>query len=174
MSRILFLLTLTYMRKDFLLLAISPNKTLSAVNTMEEPYQNLHPALKSIFGNITCPPDDGTTLKRSIEESNNRLFVASDASHKEGRSTNAWIFSTGKISDISNPWLNIHDSGPVHGSSQHLSSTRGELQGITSITIILRLLSTTCKAPCTVSAICDNTEVIHKCSYGSFISLHSH
>jgi len=44
------------------------------------------------------------------------FFGASDASYKEGnRSTHAWILSTGTVSDITNPLLNIHGTGPVHG-----------------------------------------------------------
>jgi hypothetical protein len=130
--------------------------------------------LRSLCGNITFPPDDGATLTQSIQEANKIIFVASDASYKEGRAAHAWIVSTGKISDIMNPWLNIHGLGPVHGPSQNLSSTREELQGITSITVISRLISTLCRLPCKVSAICNNTGVIHKCSNGSYNSLHSH
>jgi hypothetical protein len=142
----------------------SASSTIPASHMLKEAHQNLHPALRSICGKISFPPDDGTLLTQTITESYHKLFAASDASYKEGRATHAWIISTGKIADITNPWFNIHGSGPVHELSQHLSSTRGELQGITSFTIMLRLFFTVCNSSCSISAICDNRGVIHKCT----------
>jgi hypothetical protein len=152
----------------------SASSTIPASHMLKEAYQNLHPALRSICGKNSFPPDDGTLLTQTIKESNYKLFAASDASYKEGRATHAWIISTGKIADITNPWFNVHGSGPVHGLSQLLSSTRGELQGIASFTIMSRLISTVCNSSCSISAICDNRGVIHKCSSGSYNSLRSH
>jgi hypothetical protein len=77
-----------------------------------------------------------------LQGANNNIFAASDASVKNKKAAHAWILSTGKVTDIMDPLLNLHGYGPVHGPSQSLSSTRGELQGITAITIISILYQT--------------------------------
>jgi hypothetical protein len=47
--------------------------------------------------------------------SSGSLFGVSDASFKNGRAAHAWIISSGKVDDISNPLLNISGNGMVHG-----------------------------------------------------------
>jgi hypothetical protein len=67
--------------------------------------------------------------------------------------------------------MSITGSGPVHGALMYLSSSRGELQGITALTVItkffLEFFNTTCKA----TFICDNSGVIK--TETSFSSLKS-
>jgi len=124
-------------------------------------FQAIHPSLQGIFRNVNFQMDDGLTLLMSIQESNKTIFVASDASYKDNRSTHAWIISTRKISDIMDPLLHISGLGPVHGPSYYLSFGRGELQGITAITILSKLLSEFYGSSCKVSTICDNLGVIN-------------
>jgi hypothetical protein len=111
-------------------------------NTLREAFQSMHSPLQSLCGTVNFPPDNGVNLLHSIQGANNNIFAASDASVKNKKAAHAWILSTGKVTDITDPLLNLHGYGPVHGPSQSLSSTRGELQGITAITIISILYQT--------------------------------
>jgi hypothetical protein len=85
------------------------------------------------------PPDYGELLCNAFVYKNKTLFGASDASLKEGRATHAWILSSGDINYIDNPLMNILGAGPAHGIPHFLSSAREELQGITALTIKVRL-----------------------------------
>jgi hypothetical protein len=106
-----------------------------------------------------------------MQKCSGALLGASDASFKDGRATHAWIISSGKVDDIMNPILNISGAGAVHGMPKYLSSARGELQGITAISIILNLLSDYHHKRITTSSICGNIGVINKCTNGHFSSL---
>jgi hypothetical protein len=88
----------------------------------------------------------------------------SDASLKHGRVTHAWIISSRGVDDITNPMLHISGSGPVHGLPQYLSSSRGELQGITAILLIAKLLMEYHSCNYKVQALCNNSGIISKCS----------
>jgi hypothetical protein len=137
-------------------------------------YKTLHPSLKEICGVVKFPFDDGRVLIQSIKDSNKAILAASDAYHKEGRTSHIWIISTGLVSDIYDPLKHISGSGPVQGFHKYLSSTRGELQGITAITIISILISEYLGSPCNRTAITDKQGVICKCARGNYNSLRSH
>ena len=74
----------------------------------------LHPALRETCETIQFPPDNGCALMDEVHSSGS-LFGVSDASFKNGRAAHAWIISSGKVDDISNPLLNISGNGMVHG-----------------------------------------------------------
>jgi hypothetical protein len=99
----------------------------------------LHPALHQTVGNAYFPTDNGLALLAKLKQKPKGLFCASDASLKDQRGSHAWVISSGDVDDLSDPLLHIHGSGPVHGLSTYLSSSRGESQGITAIGIIVRL-----------------------------------
>jgi len=109
------------------------------------------------------PSDNGKQLIQSIRDSSSTIFGASDAAYKNNQSIHAWVISSGKVSDLENPLLHILGSGQVHGHPQYLSSSRGELQGIMAIAVILKLLSEFYTISCKVSSVCDNSGVIQKC-----------
>jgi len=90
------------------------------------------------------------------------------------RATHAWILSTGKISDIEDPLMNISGSGPVHGQHRSLLSMSGKIQGITALTIMASLLSKHSECRCKLSAVCDSKRAISKCAGKNFNSLRSH
>lgn len=118
-------------------------------------FNDLHPSLKEICGDITILPDYGALLS-SIIASNNSLFRVSDASLKDGTATHTWILSSGDVNDIENPLLNILGAGPIHGVLHFLSSSRGELQGITALTIITKLFLEYFSNKCKTLFMCDN------------------
>jgi hypothetical protein len=59
----------------------------------------------------------------------------------------------------------------IHGIPNFLSSARGELQGITAVSIISTLLSQYHNKQVKISSICDNVGVVSKCAKGRFSSL---
>jgi hypothetical protein len=148
-----------------------PTKTHDSITSL---YKTLHPSLKEICGKVQFPLDDGRVLIQGIKDSNKAIFAASDTFHKEGRSSHAWRISTGLVSDINNPLKHISGSGPVQGFHKYLSSTRGELQGITAITIISKLISEFLGPLCNITAITDNQGVIRRCSRCNYNFLRSH
>lgn len=113
--------------------AVQPPKTLMGM------FNDLHPSLKQICGDIEIPPDDGAFLFSTGVANNNCLFGASDASLKDNLATHAWILSSGAVTDIEDPMMNISGAGPVHSLPYFLSSSRGELQGLAALSIIARL-----------------------------------
>ncbi len=143
-------------------------------NTLREAFQSMHPSLQSTCRTVTFPPEEGFNLLLSIQGANNNIFAASDASFKTDKAAHAWILSNGKVTNIMDPLLNLHGYGHVHGPSQSLSSTWGELQGITAITIMSKVVSDLIGTPCKITAVCDNTGAIQKCSNGRFTSLRNH
>jgi hypothetical protein len=150
---------------------ISHPKLQSNHSSLEHSFNNLHPALQEICGTLHFPPDNGHALMEEIQHSSGKIFGASDASLKSGRATHAWIISPGKKDDINNPLLHISGPGMVHGNPNYLSSARGELQGITAMSIICNMLSRHHNRQTKLSAICDNVGVINKCTKGKFSSL---
>jgi hypothetical protein len=94
----------------------------------------------------------------------NKLFGASDASFHDGRATHAWILSSGKVSDLISDTLSIFGSGFVDGYAPHISSARGELHGVTALSIITDLLCQHAHLPGQLTAICDNQGVVQKCN----------
>jgi hypothetical protein len=143
--------------------------------SLESSYRHsLHPSLQNMCGHTVFPPDNGRTLFQSVKQSNKQIFTSSDASLKNGRSTHAWVISTGHISNLSDPYMHIKGAGSVHGHKKYLSSCRGKLQGLMAITIIAKLISDYISSPCKVSAICDNSGIVQRCSRLQFKSLRSH
>jgi hypothetical protein len=131
------------------------------LRTLKEAFDNLHPSFKQICGKIQLPPDDGVLL-HSVSRDQQSLFGASDTSLKDDRASHAWILSSGKIHDISTPLLHISGSGSVHGAPQYLSSSRGELQGLTALTIATKVFSNHFNSYPKSTFICDNTGVQRK------------
>ncbi len=117
--------------------------TTTPPNSLQEYFQNsLHTSLQDICRRAVFPPDNGYKLMQTIKQSNKKkIFASSNASLRNGRSTHAWVISTGQISDLSDPNMHIRGAGSIHGHKNCLSSCRGELQGITAITIITNLIS---------------------------------
>jgi len=163
-------------KKGISIVGSFPSKRLSASNplppSLEPLYKHsIHPSLKDICGHTVIPPDNGHTLIQSIKQSNKQIFASSDASLKNGRSTHAWVISTGQTSNFSDPYMHIKGAGAVHGHKKYLSSCRGELQGLTAITIIAKLISDYISSSCKVKAICDNLGAVQRCSKLQFKSL---
>jgi hypothetical protein len=92
---------------------------------------------------------------------------------KDDRATHAWILSSGNIRDIENPLLHILGAGTVHGAPQYLSSSRGELQGMPALSIVMRLFMEFYSIKPKPTFICDNSGVIKITSHGRFSSLRS-
>jgi hypothetical protein len=141
-------------------------------SSLEEAFRNLPLAIQQTCGNIHFPSDNGEQILHQIMTLNSSLFGASDASFKNGRASHAWILSSGNIDDIVDPDCHISGSGPVHSTPQYLSSARGELQGITAISIISALFAKFHNQALKVSSICNNRGIISKCTEGTFSSLH--
>jgi hypothetical protein len=126
-----------------------------------------------------------TTPNTPVAQASSQTSYSADLQHKWKKCKNvlapclvpvmlpssAWIISSGKVDDIMTPILNISGAGAVHGMPKYLSSARGELQGITAISIILNLLSDYHHKRITTSSICGNIGVINKCTNGHFSSL---
>ena len=125
------------------------------------------------MGYPVFPADNGETLFEKLWQSNKSLFGASDASLKLNHATHAWILSSGDIQNIIDPLLNISGTGPVHGHLQYLSSSRGELQGVTALLIMASLLFDYFDCLYYLAAICYNKGILSKCKRGSFNSLRS-
>ncbi len=124
-------------KKGISIVGSFPSKRLSASNplppSLEPLYKHsIHPSLKDICGQTVFPPDNGHALIQSIKQSNKQIFASSDASLKNGRSTHAWVISTGQTSNFSDPYMHIKGAGAVHGHKKYLSSCRGEFQGLSN------------------------------------------
>ncbi len=59
-------------------------------------------------------------------------MIATNASIKTSNGTHAWIITTNNKEHFGDPEMHLSGSGPIDGNSQHLSSTRGEIQGQTA------------------------------------------
>lgn len=92
----------------------------------------------------------------------NVLFGASDASLNKGHATHAWNISSGQLSDICSRNSSLSGSGLVDGLSTFLSSTRGELKGITAVTIMGHLLNDFQSTNLPISILCDTKSVQQK------------
>lgn len=148
-----------------------PSQPASLAMALEDYFQSNHPTIQQICGSISYPPDNGTAWMQSIQNKSSILFRASDAWLKEGRKSHAWIISSGHVDDIMDPLLHIYGFRPVHGLPQYLSSSRGELQGITAVSVTVKLLMDFHSTSCKVKVVCNNTGMISKCSRPSNISL---
>jgi hypothetical protein len=95
-----------------------------------------------------------------VTSTSDHIFGASDASFKQQSSSHTWIISPGDTIDIENPLLHIAGSGPVDGLPQKLSSGRGELARLTSITIIANLFNHYHSSRLPVKVICDNQSMV--------------
>ncbi len=72
------------------------------------------PPSKTYAEGCSSPPDNGYKLIKSIKESTpKKIFATSDASLRNGRSTHAWVVSTGQISDLLDPNMHIRGTGSV-------------------------------------------------------------
>jgi hypothetical protein len=86
-----------------------PTQIKSETQSLDSAFRSLHPALRETCGTIQFPPDNGYALMDGVHSSGS-LFGASDASFKNGKAAHAWIISSGKVDDISNPLLNISET----------------------------------------------------------------
>jgi hypothetical protein len=148
------------------------NNTSTTKRALSPVIHDLHPSLHQICGEIRIPPDNGEALISKICSAN-FLFGSRDAPQKDNRATHAWILSSGNASDIDYPLFNISGSGPVHGAPLHLSSSRGELQGLTALTIVAKCFLEYFAMRCNTTFICDNSSIIKKGSEQTFHSLKS-
>jgi hypothetical protein len=140
------------------------SSTTDMVTSLQSAFDLLDPSLKRLCGTVSFPNDNGTSLLSKINQSWNYIFGASDASIKQQRASHAWILSSGQCDDIEDPLLHIKGSGLVDGLPSLLSSSRGELAGITAITIIAQLFRAYHSSKAPVSIICDNQGMVHKCN----------
>jgi len=109
-----------------------------------------------------------------IHTSSNRLHGASDASLKDGRATHAWILSSGNTNDIEDPDLHLSGWGPVDGRNHSMSTSHGELHGITALPLMAKLHLQFHSSTASVEAICDNINVISCCSTPFYHKLQCH
>jgi len=58
--------------------------------------------------------------------------------------------------------MNFHGYGPVHGFTTDLSSARGELAGLTAITIVAHLLLKYFSSSANVNLVFDNKGMVQK------------
>jgi len=105
--------------------------------SLVDTFNALPPSIKQICGNVVFPQDNGPALLRSIQKNKNTMLGTSDAALKKRRATHAWILSSG-MADIEDNNMHISGSGPVNGYIPDLSSGRGELHGITALTIMVQ------------------------------------
>ncbi len=143
-------------------------------NTLQEAFHLLPTSLKNICGEVHLPSDNGKELINHITANKYKLFGASDASFRDRKASHAWIISTDSIDDIGDDDLCIHGHGPVDGLAQYISSGRGELTGITALSIMTQLFLNYHSSNATLEAICDNKRVINKCGSLSFARLRTH
>jgi hypothetical protein len=148
---------------------------LSSVDTniptsLQEAFQALPASLQHICGSIRFPPDDGKNIIDNTHDSMT-LFGASDAALRDSKGSHAWIISTGLSSDITDETRHITGSGPVDGFIQNQSSSRGELQGITAVSIFSQLLLHFHKVTHKIDIICDNQGMVNRCANIHFTSL---
>jgi hypothetical protein len=106
------------------------------------------------------------------KQNGNTFFGASDASLHNGQATHAWVLSTGRASDLTSDNLSIYDYGFVDDSAPHMSSTCGELHGVTALSIITDLLCQRANLLGKLTAICDNQGIVQKCNSTIAHSLH--
>jgi hypothetical protein len=139
-----------------------------------EHFHTLDPALRRICGSVMFPPDDGGTTISEMQSNGNTLFGSSDASIKHQSTTHACTLSSGKITDLLNPMKFISGQGPIDGCPSSISSTRGEIQGQTALTIMLDLLLLHHSSNTRISLICDNKGSIKHCSTPLKASLRHH
>jgi hypothetical protein len=133
-------------------------------------FHSLPLALQRICGNIHIPSDNGSALIAKSKMQDNTLVGDCDASFKNKRGTHAWILTSGAIEDMTDPEMHIFRIGPVDGPSSHMSSGRGELTGITALSIASKVFQNYHSTKTKVTAICDNQGVISKCSKSHFQS----
>jgi hypothetical protein len=143
-------------------------------NTLQEAFHLLPTSLKNICGEVHLPSDNGKELINHITANKYKLFGASDASFRDRKASHEWIISTDSIDDIGDDDLCIHSHGPVDGLAQYISSGRGELTGITALSIMTQLFLNYHSSNATLEAICDNKRVINKCGSLSFARLRTH
>jgi hypothetical protein len=105
---------------------------------------------------VDFPPDEGKSLINKIESTKGFLYGSSDASLKHSTAAHSWIISSGDKDDIGNPLMNISGTGPVDGHSPYLSSTRGECQGQTAITVIANMFLKFHRSSVTLKIVSDS------------------
>jgi len=111
---------------------------------------------------------------QNIQGCHNSLFGSSDASFKGGEATHAWTISTGEPNDLLDPLTHSSGSSPVDGIKESLSSSRGEIQGMTTVSIISKSLLDFHNTTASLVLICDNKGAQKKCSYPFGQALHHH
>jgi hypothetical protein len=142
-------------------------------SSLQARFRALPESLQQLCGRVTFPPDDGLSLFRAIQANGGQVYGSdnlsslkepisamiygvSDASVKSPSAAHAWILSSGAKTDLDNPLLHIAGTGPVDGYVPYLSSTRGELQGQTALTIITNLFLQHHNFQATLVMICDS------------------
>jgi hypothetical protein len=128
--------------------------------TLESQFNHLPSSLRAICGSVVFPNDQGSALADACQQKGNILFGASDASYNHGQATHAWVMSSGNVSDLTSGNLSISGSGYVDGYAPHMSSARGELQGITALSIMSALFYQHFKLQEKLTAICDNQGMV--------------
>lgn len=98
-----------------------------------------------------------------------------DASLKETQSGHAWILSTGEREHLGDPNMSITGYGAVDGHVMDLSSSRGELQSQTAMTVIAKaLLQANDALDIPITLYGDNQGIQTKCSHPKMNKLHHH
>lgn len=131
--------------------------------TLRAYFSSLPMAIQQICGTITFPTDNGVQMVSKCRRNNNKVFGASDASFQQGSTTHAWVILSGEISDLETPNMTISGCGAVDGYPIHMSSGRGELHGITVLSIMTDVLYNFHSFTGAMTAVCDNQGVIKKC-----------
>jgi hypothetical protein len=120
-------------------------------------------AIKRLCGKVHLPLDGGSKLIHHIKETNANLKGASDATLITPNCSHAWIISTGEIEHKDDPNMHISGSGMVDGAD--LSSTRGEIQGRTTVAIMANtFLKANISIELPITLLCDNQGVQRKCN----------
>jgi len=145
-------------------LPVNNDETLLSPPTLEHLFHNLPSPLRDILGLVQFPSDDAIQLVNDIKQNGNNIFGASDASFRDGQATHAWMLSTGKVTDLDSGNMTITGIGHVERYAPHMSSTRGELYGVTALSIMADLLCQHAGIQGSLLAICDNQEVVTKCN----------
>ncbi len=138
-------------------------------------YERLPKSLKRLCGKISFPPDGKRALIAYLQTNEQNLSGVGDASLKDSQCGHAWILSTDEREHLGDPSMPITGYGAVDGHITDLSSSRGELQSQTAMTVIAKTLLQANEAlniPITLYG--DNQGVQTKCSNPRMNKLHHH
>jgi hypothetical protein len=114
----------------------TPTQRRNGTMPFHQRYNNLPISLKRTCGKVHFPPDGGKELITYLQTHDQSLVGYADASLKGSQASHAWVIGTGFQEDISNLNMTLSGNGSVDGHQMDLSSSRGELQGQTTMAII--------------------------------------